>query len=166
MNIVLIGYRGTGKSSVARMLATRLAWPLISTDAEIVTVAGLSIPEIVQQQGWESFRDMESTVCKRVGALDHTIIDTGGGAILRQENVDALRQHGRVFWLTATVPTIMARITHSKNRPSLTQAKDPVAEVEEVLAVRLPLYQAACDQIISTDNRTLKDIADEIHGAL
>lgn len=166
MNIVLIGYRGTGKSRVARILSARLAWPLISTDAEIVTQAGLSIPEIVQQQGWDAFRDVESTVCKRVGALDQTIIDTGGGAILRQENVVALRQHGRVFWLTATVSTIVERIQHSTNRPSLTHTKDPVAEVEDVLTARLPLYQAACDQIIPTDHRTLKEIADEIHGLL
>jgi len=166
MNIVLIGYRGTGKSRVAQILAQRLNWPLLSTDAEIVTLAGCSIPLIVEQQGWDAFRDMESAICKRVGAFNQTIIDTGGGAILRQENVAALRQHGRVFWLTATVPTIMARIQYSKNRPSLTQTKDPVAEVEDVLAVRLPLYQAACDQIIPTDNRSLKDIADDIQGRL
>lgn len=166
MNIVLIGYRGTGKSSVAQLLAGRLKWPLISTDAEIVKKAGLSVPEIIQKRGWDYFRDVESQICKRVGAKDRTLIDTGGGAVLRKENVDALRQRGRVFWLTAEVPTIMERIKHSKDRPALTQTKNYVDEVEEVLKERLPLYKAACDQIIPTDNRTLEEIADEIQGKM
>lgn len=166
MNIVLIGYRGTGKSSVAQLLAERLKWPLISTDAEIVKKAGLSVPEIIQKRGWDYFRDVESQICKRVGAKDRTLIDTGGGAVLRKENVDALRQRGRVFWLTAEVSTIMERIKHSKDRPSLTQTKNYVDEVEEVLKERLPLYKAACDQIIPTDDRTLEEIADEIQGKM
>jgi shikimate kinase len=166
VNIVLIGYRGTGKSSVAQLLAGRLKWPLISTDAEIVKKAGLSVPEIIQKRGWDYFRDVESQICKRVGAKDRTLIDTGGGAVLRKENVDALRQRGRVFWLTAEVPTIMERIKHSKDRPALTQTKNYVDEVEEVLKERLPLYKAACDQIIPTDNRTLEEIADEIQGKM
>ena len=166
MNIVLIGYRGTGKSSVAQLLAERLKWPLISTDAEIVKKAGLSVPEIIQKRGWDYFRDVESQICKRVGAKDRTLIDTGGGAVLRKENVDALRQRGRVFWLTAEVPTIMERIKHSKDRPALTQTKNYVDEVEEVLKERLPLYKAACDQIIPTDDRTLEEIADEIQGKM
>lgn len=166
MNIVVIGYRGTGKSSVARILAERLKWPLISTDAEIVKKAGLSVPEIIQKRGWDYFRDVESKICQRVGPKDRTIIDTGGGAVLRKENVDALRQRGRVFWLTAEVSTIMERIKHTKDRPALTQNKDYIDEVEDVLKERLPLYKAACDQIIPTDDRTIEEIADEIQGKM
>jgi shikimate kinase len=109
---------------------------------------------------------VESQICKRVGAKDRTLIDTGGGAVLRKENVDALRQRGRVFWLTAEVPTIMERIKLNKDRPSLTQTKNYVDEVEDVLKERLPLYKAACDQIIPTDDRTLEEIADEIQGKM
>ncbi len=166
MNIVLIGYRGTGKSSVAKILAERLKWPLVAMDAEIVKKAGLPVPEIIQKRGWDYFRDVESNICRRVGAKDRTIIDTGGGAVLRKENVDALRQRGRVFWLTAEVSTIMERIKHSKERPSLTQKKSYVDEVEDVLKERLPLYKAACDQIIATDERTLEEIADEIQSKM
>jgi Shikimate kinase len=79
MNIVLIGYRGTGKSSVANVLAVRLGWQRVSTDAEIITRAKQSIPEIVKSLGWEHFRNLESEVCREVGAKDHLIIDTGGG---------------------------------------------------------------------------------------
>ncbi|MEK7797386.1 MAG: shikimate kinase, partial [Nitrospirota bacterium] len=153
MNIVVIGYRGTGKSSVARVLEERLKWPLISTDAEIVKKAGLAVPDIILKRGWDYFRDVESKICQRVGAKDRTIIDTGGGAVLRKENVDALRQRGRVFWLTAEVATIMDRIRYNKDRPSLSQTKDYIDEIDEVLKERLPLYKAACDQIIPTDNR-------------
>jgi shikimate kinase len=166
MNIVVIGYRGTGKSSVARVLEERLKWPLISTDAEIVKKAGLSVPDIILKRGWDYFRDVESKICQRVGGKDRIIIDTGGGAVLRKENVDALRQRGRVFWLTAEVATIMDRIKHTKDRPSLTQTKDYIDEIDEVLKERLPLYKAACDQIIPTDNRTIEEIADEIQGKM
>src|SRR2546427_204083 len=155
MNIVLVGYRGTGKTSVAKILAERLKWSLISTDAEIVKKAGLSVPEIIQKRGWDYFRDVETQICQRVGKKVRTIIDTGGGVVLRKENVAALRERGRVFWLSAEVPTIMERIKHSKDRPSLTQKKSYVDEVEEVLNERLPMYKAACDHIIPTDNRTL-----------
>ena len=166
MNIVLVGYRGAGKSSVAKVLAERLTWPLISTDAEIVKKAGLSVPEIIQKRGWDYFRDVESQICQRLGKKDRTIIDTGGGVVLRKENVAALRERGRVFWLTAEVPTIMERIKHSKDRPSLTQKKSYVDEVEEVLKERLPLYKAACDHLIPTDNRTLEEIAEEIQSKM
>ncbi len=166
MNIVLIGYRGTGKSSVAQILAQRLKWPVISTDAEIVKKAGLTVPNIIQNRGWDYFRDVESKICQRLGGKDRTIIDTGGGAVLRGENVEALRQRGRVFWLTAEVATIMERIKNSKERPSLTQKKSYVDEVEEVLRERLPLYKAACDQIIPTDDRTLEEVADDIQSKM
>jgi shikimate kinase len=79
MNIVLIGYRGTGKSTVARLLASRLERELVSTDAEIVKRAQRTIPEIVAQDGWEHFRDLESEICREIAGRDQLIIDTGGG---------------------------------------------------------------------------------------
>ncbi|HRC45434.1 MAG TPA: shikimate kinase, partial [Nitrospira sp.] len=102
MNLVLIGYRGTGKSTVGKMLARKLGRTVVSTDAEIVKRAQLSVPEIVKQFGWEHFRDLESAVCRDFAARDQLIIDTGGGAILRPENVEALRRTGPLVWLTAT----------------------------------------------------------------
>ncbi len=162
MNIVLIGYRGTGKSSVATMLASRLRWERVSTDAEIVTRAKQSIPEIVKALGWEYFRDLESDVCLDVGGKDSLIIDTGGGAILRPQNVQALKANGRLFWLTAEIPTIEARIGGDTQRPSLTGSKSFIEEIAEVLEKRRPQYRSAADHVIPTDNQSVAQVADAI----
>ncbi len=162
MNIVLIGYRGTGKSTVGKVLAARLGWPLVSTDAEIVRGAGRPVPEIVAQHGWEYFRDLESTVCREFSAQDRLIIDTGGGAILRQENVACLKKNGVLFWLTASVATIASRIGRDTQRPSLTGTKSFVEEIEEVLSVRTPKYREAADHIVPTDECTINQIVETI----
>ncbi|MCS6292223.1 MAG: shikimate kinase [Nitrospira sp.] len=162
MNIVLVGYRGTGKSTVGKVLAARLGWPLVSTDAEIVRGAGRSVPEIVAQHGWEHFRDLESTVCREFSAQDRLIIDTGGGAILRQENVACLKKNGVLFWLTASVATIVSRIGRDTQRPSLTGTKSFVEEIEEVLAVRTPKYREAADHIVPTDGCAINQIVETI----
>jgi shikimate kinase len=162
MNVVLIGYRGTGKSTVARLLAVRLGRTAISTDAEIVKRAGQSIPEIVAQHGWEYFRDLESQVCREAADGDRLVIDTGGGAILRAANVEALKKTGRLFWLKASVSTIASRIGADTQRPSLTGTKSFIEEIEEVLQERTPKYEAAADHIVETDHRSIDRIADEI----
>ena len=110
MNLVLIGYRGTGKSTVARLLAEKLGMEVVSLDQEIVRRAGRSVPEIVAQHGWPHFRDLESAVTKDFSERDNIIIDAGGGVILRRENVESLRRGGKLFWLRASVPVIVARI--------------------------------------------------------
>ncbi len=162
MNIVLIGYRGTGKSTVGKVLARRLGWPVVSTDAEIVAREGKPIPEIVAQQGWDYFRDVEAAVCQDMGTRDRVIIDTGGGAILREANVQALKRQGRLFWLTADVSTIVRRIGGDTERPSLTGTKSFTEEVEEVLAQRLPKYRAAADVTVATDGKTIDALVDQI----
>lgn len=162
MNIVLIGYRGTGKSSVATVLANRLGWERVSTDAEIVARAKQSIPEIVQAFGWEYFRDLESEICREVGSKDRLIIDTGGGAILRPQNVEALKVNGRLFWLTAEIPTIETRIGGDTQRPSLTGSKSFIEEITDVLEERRPKYRAAADHVIPTDQQSVTHVADTI----
>jgi shikimate kinase len=162
MNIVLIGYRGTGKSSVGKLLAERSGRALISTDAEVVRRAGQLIPDIVKQHGWDHFRDLESDVCRDLAGKDQLIIDTGGGAILRQANVARLKTNGMLFWLTADVSTIASRIGGDTQRPSLTGTKSFVEEIEDVLRERLPKYKAAADHTIATDRKTVTDIADAI----
>ena len=162
MNIVLMGYRGTGKSTVGRLLALRLGRELVSTDAEIIKRAQHSIPEIVAQKGWEHFRDLESDICREFAGRDQLVIDTGGGAILRVQNVEALKKNGTLFWLTASVETIAKRIGSNNQRPSLTGTKSFVDEIQDVLRERTPKYQAAADHSIATDNRSVNQLVETI----
>ena len=166
MNIVLIGYRGTGKSTVGKVLAARLGWPLVSTDAEIVRRTERSVPEIVAQHGWEYFRELESTVCRDFSAQEQLIIDTGGGAILRQENVACLKKNGTLFWLSASVATIASRIGRDTQRPSLTGTKSFVEEIEDVLAERMPKYREAADHVVPTDGCSINQIVETILSSI
>ena len=162
MNIVLIGYRGTGKSTIGRAVAARLGREMVSTDKEIVRRAGSSIPEIVAAHGWDYFRDLESTICQELAGKDDLVIDTGGGAILCQQNVDVFKRNGRLVWLTASVETIAARIGSDRQRPSLTGTKSHVDEIREVLTERIPKYQAAADMTIATDGQSIDELATTI----
>jgi len=164
MNVVLIGYRGTGKSTVGKLVAARLGRVLVSTDAEIVKSVGQSIPEIVEKNGWEHFRDLETKICQDLAGRDGLVIDTGGGAILRSQNVEGLRHRGKLFWLTASVETIAKRIGSDTQRPSLTGTKSFVDEIQDVLRDRTPKYQAAADYVIETEGKSITQVADEILG--
>ena len=162
MNIVLIGYRGTGKTAVGKKLSRKLRRPLFQLDALIEKHAGCSIPEIVKKHGWDYFRDLEAKLLEEVVKRDACIIDTGGGVVLRDENIDRLKINGLLFWLTADPETIISRIQYDTGRPALTPGKSFLEEVEEVLQQRLPLYRKAQDFIVDTAGRTITGIADEI----
>ena len=162
MNIVLVGYRGTGKSTVGRLLAARLGRELVSTDAEIVKRAQRTIPEIVAQEGWEYFRDLESGICRELAGRDQLVIDTGGGAILRAQNVEALKKNSTVVWLTASVETIAKRIGGDSQRPSLTGTNSFVDEIQDVLRERTPKYQAAADHSIATDDQSINQLVETL----
>lgn len=162
MNIVLIGYRGTGKSAVGALVAERLGLPYVAMDPLIVAKAGKTIPEIVEQQGWPAFRDLESEVARELAQRDNQVIDTGGGVIERPENIDALQANGCIIWLKASVPTIIARIQNDTQRPSLTGGKSFTEEVTEVLERRTPKYRAAAQHEIDTDRLTPEQVTDKI----
>ena len=162
MNIVLIGYRGTGKSLIGGLLAERLGMPYIGMDGAIVERAGISIPEIVAQRGWPGFRDLESEVARELAGRDNLIIDTGGGVIERPENIEVLQRNARIFWLTASVETIVARIAGGTDRPALTSGKTFTEEVAEVLKRRTPLYRSAARHEIGTDGLTPEEIVTRI----
>ena len=162
MNVVLIGYRGTGKSTVGKLVAAQLGRVLVSTDAEVVKLTGQSIPEIVEKNGWEYFRDLETKICQDLAGRDGIVIDTGGGAILRPHNVEGLKRTGKLFWLTASIETIAKRIGSDTQRPSLTGTKSFLDEIQDVLRERTPKYQAAADYVIETEEKSLTQVADEI----
>jgi len=159
MNIVLIGYRGTGKSHVGRIVAEKLSFPYVSIDKAIVSRAGMSIPEIVSKFDWSGFRERETVEVREISVWDSIVIDTGGGVIERPENVESLRENGCIIWLKATVATIVTRIEGGTNRPPLTEGKSFVEEVAEVLERRTPLYCKAAMYEIDTDGLEPEEIA-------
>lgn len=162
MNIVLIGYRGTGKSVVGKRLAVRLGMQCVGMDAKIVEKAGMSIPEIVEKFGWPKFRDMESEVARELAGMDKLIIDTGGGVIERPENIKALQTNARIFWLKASVEVIVSRIREDTQRPALITGKTFTQEVAEVLEQRIPKYRSAAHYEIDTDPLTPEQVAERI----
>jgi shikimate kinase len=165
MNLVLIGYRGTGKSAVAGRLAERLGMEMVGMDAEIVRRAGRPIPDIVEAEGWPAFRDMETELAKELSARTGMIIDCGGGVIERPENIEALKAGGRVFWLKASVDAIVHRIGGDDQRPSLTGTKSFTDEVAEVLERRTPLYDAASHHAVDTDGKTVDHVVADVLAA-
>ena len=162
MNIVLIGYRGTSKTVVGRKVAAKLGMTYIGMDDEIVRRAGKPVPEIVAESGWEHFRDVESDVVRDGADRDNCVLDTGGGAILRDKNVEQLRRNGLVFWLQASVPDIVSRIGGDDQRPSLTGTKSFTDEIAEVLAERTPKYAAAAHETVDTSAMSIDERVEEI----
>jgi shikimate kinase len=162
VNLVLVGYRGTGKSAIGRRLSDLLHMPRVSLDEEIVRDAGKSIPDLVAASGWPVFRDIEEGICRKFGQRQGLVIDCGGGVVEREANFESLRGGGRVFWLRATPTTIVSRIGGDQSRPSLTGSKSFTEEVEEVLARREPLYRRLAHEDIDTDGRSIEDLAGHI----
>lgn len=166
MRLVLIGYRGTGKTSVAKILAERFSAKLISMDDLIVKKAGMSIPEIVEKHGWERFRDVESEVIKEISNDDDCVIDAGGGVVLKDENIKRLKKNGKIVLLKADVKTIAERIRDDTERPSLTGNKSSVEEIEGVLEERKDKYDKAADFVVDTSNLSIEQVAEKIVGCL
>jgi shikimate kinase len=161
-NIVLIGYRGTGKSTVAELLGAQLGWPVRAMDATLVARAGKTIKDIVAEHGWPYFRDCEQALCHELAAGDQQVIDCGGGVVERDTNIAALRGAGTVFWLRAMPATIVARISGNDDRPSLTGNQSFTEEVVQVLTRRAPLYAALAHVRLDTDARAPTAIAQQI----
>jgi shikimate kinase len=166
MNLVLVGYRGTGKTAVAALLAARRGLEIVHLDAEIERRAGKPIPQIVADVGWPGFRDLEEEVVRAFAARDGLVLDCGGGVVEREANFAVLRRAGPVIWLKASVATIVARIAHDRQRPSLTGTKSFTDEVAEVLERRTPLYQRIAHGAVETDFRTLEEVVAEIERLL
>jgi shikimate kinase len=165
MNIVLIGYRASGKTTVGRELAKLLGRPFFDTDRMIFAKTGRTIPEIVEASGWHAFREVEKTVIAELSSLDDVVIALGGGAVMDPENVAMLGERGWFVWLQADARVLALRMGKEQNgavrRPSLT-GNGTLAEIEEVLAKRLPVYGTVANMIVDTAGRDLEGIAAEI----
>jgi len=160
-NLVLIGGRACGKTSVGQALARALQRPFVDLDQVLVAEAARSIAEIVAAEGWPGFRQREKELVARLGARPGQVLAPGGGVVLDPENVALLREHGLVIWLYADPATLRQRLRQDQGsqdfRPSLTGA-DPGAEMERVLAEREPLYRAAAHVTLDTTELAIQEV--------
>lgn len=162
MNIILIGMRGSGKTTVAKQLAKKLNKEYKEMDELIVVKKSMSIPEIVEKHGWDYFRDLESEIVQELCQQDNIIISCGGGVVVRPKNITILKKNGKLFWLQVSVETLLKRIGDDANRPSLTGKASRKEDMEEVLQQRYELYKNAADVIIDTEKMNAKEVADTI----
>ncbi len=159
-NIVLTGFMGTGKTEVGRILARRLGYTFLDADSIIEQEQNMSITEIFQRFGEAHFRDIESDVIKRLSEKDRVVISTGGGAVLREENMENLRRKGVIICLTASPETILKRTSNDSSRPLL-QVEDPLKRIRELLEFRMPYYEKA-DIMVDTEGKNPVEVVEEI----
>ncbi len=157
-NIVLIGFMGTGKSTVGKRLAQSLAWDFVDTDCEIGEVTSLSVSEIFRRHGETRFRSEESIVVARLSQQERLVIATGGGTVLNPLNWNALAQKGIVIALHASLETILDRIGHKNDRPLL---KGPREEIEKLWSKRQECY-AQANFIVDTSKKNVDEVVREI----
>ena len=167
--LALVGTRGSGKSTVGRILAERLARPFVDADVEFERKFGRTIASIFAEEGEPAFRDREERVLAELTtSRPGVILATGGGVVLREANREALRSFGRVVWLRADPDVVSSRLRADRleldRRPALTPA-GTLAELAAVLEARSPLYEAVADLIVETSGRTAEGVAEAILDA-
>ncbi|MBI3753031.1 MAG: shikimate kinase [Deltaproteobacteria bacterium] len=163
-NIVLTGFMGTGKSSVGRRLARELHLKFIDTDGLIEKEAGINTNGIFEKFGEAYFREMESKVINEISTRRDMVIATGGGAIVNQQNLEALKRNGIVICLTASIDAILSRVGSGDERPLLSRG-DKKEAISNLLKQREPFYKKA-DFIIDTTTKTVGEVVEEIKEKL
>jgi len=159
-NIILTGFMGTGKTAVGRELSRLLDMKLLDVDTEIEHEQNMTINEIFKQYGEPRFREIETAMIKNITRNSNVIISTGGGVVLKQENMDALRENGIIVCLKAKPETILNRTNNNNERPLL-QVRNPLERIRDLLNFRNPYYDKA-DIVIDTEEKTPLQIAGEI----
>lgn len=157
-NIVLIGFMGTGKSTVGKRLAQLLAWDFVDTDCEIGEVTNLSVTEIFRRHGETRFRSEERIVVARLSQQERIVIATGGGTVLTPRNWEYLSQNGIMIGLYASLEAILSRIGHKNDRPLL---KGPKEEIEKLWSERQACY-AQADFTVDTTEKNIDEVVSEI----
>jgi shikimate kinase len=161
-NIVLTGFMGTGKTAVGRELARILNMKFIDIDHEIEQAEAMPVKDLFSSKGEPYFREVEAAMIRKFASAKRVIIATGGGAVLREENLATLREHGVIFCLTARPETIYKRTGRNNDRPLL-HGDDRMQKIKELLSRRSPFYENA-GIMIDTDNKTPLQVAEEIIG--
>jgi len=165
MLLTLIGYRATGKTTLAKLLAGRLDCDWSDADVEIERRAGKTIAEIFAEDGEAVFRDLEAEVIVDLCRRDSLVLATGGGAPMREESRRAMHEGGKVVCLTAEPETVLARLnadaTTAERRPDLTD-RDPLEEILFLLEKREPVYRQLADLVVDTEGKSPDDLVTEI----
>ncbi len=156
-NITLVGFMGTGKSTVGRILAKKLGYRFIDVDEEIEREQGVSISHIFSEMGEPYFRQLERVLIKTLSLREGLVISAGGGAVVDENNIEAMKQGGTLVCLTAGPDEIMKRVGKSTNRPLL-QVPDPMAKIMELMSKREPFYRKA-DFMVDTTMMTAEEVA-------
>jgi shikimate kinase len=164
-NLVLVGFMGSGKSSVGRELARRWGFRFIDTDTAIRQKFQKSIPEIFASFGEPFFRDEENRTLQELQKTERAVIATGGGIVLQPRNHPLLRTLGVVVWLTASEEVIWERVSRNQNRPLL-RTEDPRATISNLMSTRYPLYAALADITVETSGLTHQEVADRAVAAI
>lgn len=160
-NIVLIGFMGTGKSTIAEFLKNTLNMEVVEMDQLIAQREGMSISKIFEIHGEEYFRDLETNLLIEMQSKSNVVISCGGGTPMRERNVAEMKKNGKVVLLTAKPETILERVKDNHDRPLLENNKN-VSYIEELLEKRRPKYEAAADFVIETDQKSAAEICEEI----
>lgn len=160
-NIFLIGFMGSGKSTIGRFLQKELNMELVEMDARIVEEQGMSINDIFAEKGEDYFRDLESRLVLDLNSEGNTIVSCGGGVVIRPENVENMKKNGKIVFLSATPDTIYERVKNSTERPILNGHMN-VEYIAGLMEKRRALYENAADIRIETDGKTRDEICKEI----
>ncbi|MGP0171815.1 shikimate kinase AroK [Pseudomonas sp. NCHU5208] len=164
-NVILVGPMGAGKSTIGRLLAKELRLPFKDSDKEIEQRTGANIPWIFDVEGEQGFREREQSVIAELCQQDGLVLATGGGAVMRVENRQALHAGGRVVYLHASVEQQIERTARDRNRPLLRNA-NPAQVLRDLMALRDPLYRELADIVIETDERPPRMVVQEILARL
>ncbi|MXY19287.1 MAG: shikimate kinase [Synechococcus sp. SB0676_bin_10] len=164
-NLYLVGMMGCGKSSTGKVLARKLGYRWLDADQVLETAAGRPIPALFAQEGEEGFREMETDVLRQIGQWHSCVVSTGGGVVIRPANWGIMRQ-GVVVWLAAAADLLLKRLRQDPTPRPLLQCPDPVRRLEDLLAVREPLYAQADMRIVQTGTMTSEAVAAAVLTAL
>lgn len=162
MNVILAGLRGTGKSSIGRMLAEQLRFTFVDTDMAIEELVRKRISDIVAQHGWEYFRELERRAVARIADQDRQVVASGGGTLMDEDNARLLKSHGIVILLVSDLAILQRRIAAGSNRPSLTGGKPPQMELAEVWESRRARYAAVADLTYDV-SRESSNVTQDLH---
>ncbi len=156
---------GAGKSTIGRQLSSKLGFEFLDTDSIIESRSGADIPWIFDVEGEQGFRDRETAVLRDILSVKNSVVATGGGIVMREENRALLQDIGKVFYLCAGVEQLIKRTQKDKKRPLL-QVADPQKKIKELLELRDPIYRQIADAVIVTDGSSAKSVVQEISESI